>query len=531
MADKSCPSCGAEMKLRNGKNGQFWGCSGYPQCRKILNYNGNGLSAAAKVAANNPEPKKEFIPSAYQKAVFDFIANGSGNAVVEAVAGSGKTTTIVEALKLTTGDVLFCAFNKHIQQELAHRAPGHVTVSTIHSIGFRALCKALPYKPEVDSGKLMGIVREFLPGYDEQPLRGPLCDLVSFCKKTLTDPTDPQAVEGMAAHYGLELNGDGPRLIGLVPQVMGVCQERLSVIDFDDMLWLPLVLSVPVPRFDWVFVDEAQDLSPAQLEVVKKSVKAGGRVAVVADRRQSIYGFTGADTNAVPRLIEELGATVLPLSITYRCPKRVVELAKRIVPQIEHADWAEDGEVVDVSPFKLQAEVRDRDLVLCRVNAPLVSLCYSLIRQGRKAAIRGRDIGKGLLALVDRLGPSSVNDLMVRLREYEDHETVRLERAGKEARIQALQDKCDTLEALCDGIRDLSELRWRISSIFDDETKDGVILSSVHRAKGDEADRVFILKPELMPHPLARQAWQQEQEMNLMYVAYTRARKSLAFVR
>jgi hypothetical protein len=176
-------------------------------------------------------------------------------------------------------------------------------------------------------------------------------------------------------------------------------------------------------------------------------------------------------------------------------------------------------------------EAVDSDLVLCRVNAPLVTACYGFIRQGRKAVIRGRDIGKNLLALIDKLNPVSVSDLMVKVDEYRAKEIARLTRLEKEERIGLVQDKCDTLMALCDGVRDLTELRANIKSIFDDTRKDGVILSSIHRSKGDEAKTVFLLHPELLPHPLATKDWEVQQEHNLQYVAYTRAKSTLVMVR
>lgn len=529
-----CPECESVMRLRNGKYGKFYGCSAYPKCKSTLSLD-QAKEQVAEKKSNGKQPAKnaDWQPSTYQLDVFDFITNGKGNAVVEAVAGSGKTTTIVKALELTPKgqSVLFCAFNKHIQRELASRAPSHVKVSTIHSIGFNALKEALPHKPQVDDGKLWGIIKEVLPLYEDYPLHAPLAKLVGLCKRTLVNPNNPLDIEEVAEHHDIELNGDAERLIALVPVVMGMCRERLTVIDFDDMIWLPIELNITFRTFTWVFVDECQDLSPAQLEIVKRSVAKVGRVIAVGDRRQSIYGFVGADTNAVPRMIEELNATVLPLSITYRCPISVVNKAKTIVPQIEAASWAEEGEVDEASYDAMMRELEDGDLILCRVNAPLVKACYSLIRRGEKAIIRGRDIGQGLINFIDRLKPTDIYDLMTKVRDYKYEQTKKLEAAGKEAQIESLHDRCDTLVELCDGMANLTELRAHISNIFDDVTKDGIILSSIHRAKGDEAEVVWLLRPELLPHPLATKDWQQEQERNLEYVAYTRSKDTLIFVR
>jgi len=67
----------------------------------------------------------KFTPSPYQQGIYDFITKGTGNAVVSAVAGSGKTTTLINALNLIPSElnVLFLAFNKSIAKELAERVP------------------------------------------------------------------------------------------------------------------------------------------------------------------------------------------------------------------------------------------------------------------------------------------------------------------------------------------------------------------------------------------------------------------------
>lgn len=553
-----CPDCNSPMVPRNGKYGEFYGCSDFPNCRKCLSIHKakkqlekhQSKSKAFELGCphtpthvegdncvgcggNTSGQATTFKPSRFQQAVFDFISNCEGNAVVEAVAGSGKTTTIVQALKLTpeNASVLFCAFNKHIQRELASKAPSHVQVSTVHSIGFSALKENLKSKPEVDSNKLWGIIKEVLPHPMEHHLRSPLAKLVGMCKRTLTDPSDAIAVIDIAEHYGIVLNGDAERIVSLVPVVMQICRDRVATIDFDDMIWLPIVLGFKPRTFSWVFVDECQDLSPAQLALVKMSVAGhNGRIIAVGDRNQSIYGFTGADIQAVPRLIKELDATVLPLSITYRCPKSIVKLAQGIVPHIEAADNAIEGEIKDIPYSKMISDVKDRDLILCRVNAPLVKACYGFIRSGRKAVIRGRDIGKNLISFIDRLEANDVVQLLAHMNEYKHNEIVKLEASGKEHMIESLVDRCDTLEALCDGIGSIRELKSRITSIFNDITKDGIILSSIHRAKGDESTAVWLLRRELLPHPLATSGWQQKQERNLEYVAYTRTKESLFFV-
>ena len=531
-----CPKCDAEMRLRNGRYGEFYGCSTYPKC--------NGTRSAAEVkcmveaAKAGSKPKREFIPSTFQLVVFDAIENQSGNFAVIADAGSGKTETAVQGLKRTPrgAKVLFCAFNRSIVNELRERCPKGAYIATFHSLGLNALKEHLPVKPEVDQNKVWNICKELLPDNNDFALRVPLQKLVSLAKATLVDVTDKAAVESMAIRYEVELNGDSERLIDLLPAAMTLCKERLHIVDFDDMIWLPVILDLPIGQYDIIFIDEFQDLNLAQIRLAQKLVNGTGRIIAIGDPKQSIYGFRGADTQAMARFIQELDAKTLPLSISYRNPTSHLEFVRAQFPNVktEPADGAKEGIIRDVTYYQFQSEVRAGDLILCRVNAPLVKACYSFIRQGRKAVIRGRNIGEMLNNMVDRLMKDEhrqdIPSLLRAIANYKHEQAVKLEAAGKEAMIASLYDRCDTLEALCDGVRDLSELRHKISSIFDDVTREAIVLSSVHRAKGTQAERVYILNDELMPHPLAKADWQKEQEENIKYVAYTRSKDELVFV-
>ena len=522
-----CPQCGKPMikRERRSDGHPFWGCSGFPKCRQIVDISQTNQDTKSKES-------KPFMPSVYQQAIFDYIKNTEGkDAVIEAVAGSGKTTTIVKALEFTSGRVAFVAFNKKIADELKRRAPEHVHCSTLHSMGYAILRKVLPHKPEVDDEKKMSIARELLPADEDQFTRGVLVRVASLSQSTLTNPQDKKAVEDMIDHYDIDANESEPIVLALLPQMIELCARRTTVIDYDDMCWLPVFLNLPCEKFDWLMVDEAQDLDACQIELILRSISDGGRITAVGDRFQSVYGFRGADCNAIPNLITRLNnPAILPLSITYRCPISHVKLARQFVPHLEPSPTAIEGEVLDITLAEMFTKVQDGDMVLCRINQPLVSVCYSLIKQGKKAIIVGRDIGKGLTVLIDKMKASSILHLLERLRDYKWKEIAKLEASGKSMKAANLIDRVDTIEALCEGTEDITTLKARINSIFTDEVS-GIALSSVHRAKGLEADNVFIIEPQLMPFPRAKQEWEIQQEQNIQYVAYTRSKKVLAFVR
>ena len=314
--NSTCPHCGNPIRKDVDsivKKLGRWGhaiCpreSGQPQVSKVF----EAIIAKTEESDLSPEiatDKTTFTPSRYQQGVFDFITGGTGHAVVNAVAGSGKTTTIVQALKLTSAEskVAFVAFNKHIAEELKKRSPSHVKVCTLHSLGLSNLRQL--GRVRVDEYKVDNILDAILPVDRNAPseekgavyaTRNNLKKLVSLVKATLCDHRDPVAVQVTADRYGLELNGDSDTVIGLLPKVIDLCARDTATVDFDDLIWIPIYLNLTLEKFDWLFVDEAQDLNKSQIELVLRSVSATGRIVAVGDPSQSLYGFRGADTQAI----------------------------------------------------------------------------------------------------------------------------------------------------------------------------------------------------------------------------------------
>ena len=209
----------------------------------------------------------------------------------------------------------------------------------------------------------------------------------------------------------------------------------------------------------------------------------------------------------------------------------MVDLVTETFPDIplEYPDWAIDGEVQNIDEKTASNEYGESDMVLCRVNAPLVKPCFTLIREGKKATIRGRDIGKNLANLVKKMKADNIHDLMTRLRDYRLRETSKLMDADKFGQAMVLEDKVDTVIAISDGCREVIDITNKIQTTFSDKVE-GVIFSSIHKAKGLEAKNIYLLRPDLLPHPMARQPWEMQQEKNLQYVSYTRTLEKLSIV-
>lgn len=497
----------------------------------------------------------EFQPSKYQQDIFDFIKELAkinptefppGNpqhALVEAVAGSGKTRTIEMATNLIPRDmsVCFVAFNKAIADELKRRAPQHVRAMTLHSMGFQAVNHAMAAngkRSNVNTRKVGDTLKALfqtqfieLSQEDANNMLPIAVKLVSLLKATLMEATK-ENIEYLIERYGIENSSDVDILTKVCASTMIQCKHVFdrfdsSDIDFDDQIWLPVIHNLPMYQYDFVFVDETQDLNKAQLELCLKAVKPTGHIIAVGDRNQSIYGFRGADVEAIPRIIERLQAKVFPLSITYRCPKSHVALAKQLVPEIEAAEWAEEGQIVNLKMNKLQEVIKPRDLGICRYNAPLVKPCFQLIRAGIKATIRGRDIGEGLITLIRKLKAKTMREFFVKADKWMQREEERARAKGTNSEYS--KDKYDTLMVLAEDCDTVDCITRKIETIFSDFGSP-VVFSSIHKAKGLEADNVFIIRPSLMPSKYANKDWELIQERKLKYVAFTRAKKTLYMV-
>ena len=491
--------------------------------------------------------------SKYQTAVLDFVRKGNGHAFVSAVAGSGKTTTLKMIAEAITGkgSAAFLAFNAHIRDELATKLPQSVTVATIHQIGLRTCAAGLGKRCQVDNQDKLSktlidafIDRKFagqsLTDEDKKEIEGlrpNLKNLIRFAKVGLIDPTDRDAIQDLIDDKDLELD---------VSEAMGFLRSALSEyikrarntgeITFDDMIWLPNVLGFKPQQFQWVMVDESQDLNPAQRELTLKMIPANGRAIYVGDPRQAIYAFAGADAHSVQAIMDRTRATILPLSVCYRCPTSHIAMAQGIVPEIEAADGAPVGEVLTVAEDKITGYIGLGDLVMCRTTAPLIKLAYELIGQGKPARVKGRDIGAGLVALIDKIRRAMkikrFEDFGAAIFDYADLQIGKLgAREGNEDKILRVQDQTESLSAVmaCVNADSFEALKKGIEDIFTDSTP-GIILATIHRVKGLEAENTVILHPELIPHPMAKTPEAIEQEENLRYVAFTRAKSRMILV-
>ena len=495
--------------------------------------------------------------SEYQLGVFDALDNTQDNIAINAVAGSGKTTTIVEACKrihCKEHDTIFLAFNKLIVNELKTKLKGVAEVSTLHAFGFQVL-KKLFNMPEyrmyikVDSWKyqkyvmnnVFSLSRLVLPTTENSKVYGfcrNVAKIYSLARVNLVKHGETEKLRELCDNHNIITFFDEIEVCDIL-LADAYKMPKDMVIDYTDMIVLPLTYCEGIPSYKYVFIDECQDLNRAQRELMLHAARRG-RFIAVGDRNQAINGFAGADCNSFDKIATQKNTIELPLSVNYRCGTEMLKLAQEIVPNIQACDNAIEGKVDHIKKLKKNL-FKGNDMVLCRTSAPLVGMCMKLIESGVTAIVKGKDIGQDLLNLVENANTSSIESVLKYLANEKEKciATLKAERkcdeetAKHSVRYINLEDRCKCIENICThSIKDVCELKTFIEAIFSDENIDNaVMLSTVHKSKGLEADRVFILLPEKLPLIFPKQlSWQLKQEMNLKYVALTRAKKELIFV-
>jgi DNA helicase-2/ATP-dependent DNA helicase PcrA len=493
-----------------------------------------------------------YAHSTSQIAYFEEVKVGTGNIVVEAVAGAGKTSTLIDGLDFMSGKVFLGAYNSKMAAELKQRVAGRkgVYASTFHSAGFRQLMFSWKAeKLDVTDKKVQRIVDGMKTiRADLEPVAPYIAGIVSMAKQrgigaliAAGDANDNAVWQAMIDHFDLLENfPEGLRTDQIIPFARAVLKKSNadhSCVDFDDMVYLPLLLKLPMLKHEWVIVDEAQDTNPTRRALAAAMLGRGGRLVAVGDPHQAIFGFTGADNDSLELIAKQFMAKKLYLSVSYRCPKAVVEQAQKFVSHIESADKAPDGFYGEVAYKDLISTVKPGQAILSRYNKFLVKTCFALIREGIPAMIEGRKVGHGILALAQRWpGVKRLTALKDKLEGYRSKEVEKATLAENMVRVDAVHDLVDTMQFIIDHVvktnadAGMAELQTQVMSMFGDEVSsdDKVTLCSVHRSKGLEWHTVYVLGlNEIMPSPFVTSGWAYEQEVNLQYVAVTRAKNTL----
>lgn len=500
-----------------------------------------------------------FTPSPQQQAFYSWVQTGKGSLVLEAVAGAGKTSSLLAAMPLMKGSLAYIVFNKKNAAEAEQKAKkagvmrSDIRIQTAHGAGFSAL-RATMRGLQVDEKKIAKLAESRAHSKRELDAVPFVCRMVSFAKQVMfTQDNTLGDWQALCEKFGAEeaLPDDALSLTEALRFAQNTLQTDLrtwesnQVVDFDDMVYLAALGHGRVWQNDWVLIDEAQDTNLARRKLARRMLRPSGRLIAVGDRHQALYAFTGADSGALDLIQQEFNCQRLPLSVSFRCPQAVVRFAQQWVSHIQAAPAAPEGEVAQVTatveklvesgalrPVETEEGLR-HGAIVCRYNRPLAALAFALIRRQVRCRIEGRDIGKSLIALVSKWKSArTIEELRARLYAWLALEQDKAKKARNERKAQSAEDRVATIEVFMErceeqGKDSVACVKAEIEEMFADNVSGMLVLSSIHKSKGREWPHVLWLQAEGRP---PRLDWEVETEICCNYVAATRAQQRLTIL-
>lgn len=338
--------------------------------------------------------------------------------------------------------------------------------------------------------------------------------------------------------------------------------ESNHTIDFTDMLY---ITHEKLKTGEWkvpywglytnIYADECQDLSSLQFSLLKYIQRKGGRYVLVGDFRQSIYNFAGADAKSF-KTIEKLFSplTKFELPINYRCPSSHLEkVNKEFNIPIQPRPNAPKGIIKTIEKKDIKKYIKPGDMVISRKNKWFSDVVITLATSGIPIYIEDKEMVENLLKTIKDSKTTTLGGLKIKLEKIISDASKSLEKIAQtqtnsnEDETQKVQDfsltnsRIDNINFILDILKsyqkefpnasviNFSNYVSKILNII--PNKDCVRICSVHKAKGLEAENVFVLNEAKVCADFRNSIEQQEQEKNLSYISITRAKNTLYLVK
>lgn len=362
--------------------------------------------------------KSKRIWSPLQIDIFDAGCETDNNLVIQACAGSGKTTTLIQLIiylaRSGHTNMKLMAFSRAINEEAKKRLDNAgvrestCKVESFNSYGF-TLCRRKWKKVKFSAQKQDNYVKSILQdelleinralllsadtarqnkkavaAFDAFGVKKAVGKLVSAVRGKgvfLAEYVQEKYCEFVQAVQddilGDELDsGDLDQictelLADLTIKVVRACDEDLAEIDFADQVRLPVLYNLVTKRNSpkIVLSDESQDLARYNLLTLEQMTKHGTRLIAVGDRQQAIFAFRGADETSMDKLLHMSNAKELPLSITYRCPSLITGYINNRIAMSSLVPFKTGGTLIHVDIDKAFYEATTTDKYLAAVIA------------------------------------------------------------------------------------------------------------------------------------------------------------------
>lgn len=481
-----------------------------------------------------------------QAAIVHAAKTTNDNILMEALAGAAKTSTLEMIAKAITGKPMLCiAFNKRIAEEMQRRMPSLCKCMTLNAVGHRAWAQGLGRNVTLNSDKLYELLKEEvadLGAADREYLREVFSETLSALKIAKAFGYIPIKSYSNIQHLHTDrerffddletFTGDlfEPVQISLIERCLdrSIKQAFDGIIDFDDQIYMPTLFHGVFPQFPLTLCDEVQDFSILNQKMVAKMV-GNRRIIGVGDPYQSIYAFRGADKNAMQAMRDQFSMRTMQLSISFRCPKSIVELARRRAPHMQYPAWAKPGQIRELEQWEIK-DIPDGSFVICRNNAPLFYLALQFLKKGRGVNLVGSQLSKGLIRILKKLGPDNASRETVTIaadKWLRDNE----KRARTDSKKEIVREKHDCLMVFIRSGERLKEMVAFAETVF--ASKGNVSLMTGHKSKGLENENIFHLDSHLICPPWLRpedKPHVYEQELNLQYVIDTRSKDNYTYI-
>lgn len=243
---------------------------------------------------------KQIKYSKYQLDLFDEVKNTNNNIIVQAVSGSGKTSSLIKCVDYLpkTTSILFLAFNKSIVEELKHRLPNNVNVRTLHSIGLQLIKNNTGINKQINLNKFNEIYDEIVSStkkykqffnqeYNKRNFKYFIQKLSNLVKSNLIDFNSEEEIVELMNFY--DINSSKYSLSLIKGAVKKICQLSLDYekywIDFSDMTWMPIMLDFK-SSYNYILIDEVQDLDKSKMKLIKNLSNKNTRVLMFGDKNQ-----------------------------------------------------------------------------------------------------------------------------------------------------------------------------------------------------------------------------------------------------
>ena len=383
----------------------------------------------------------DFKPSTYQQDILDFFLNNpQSNMLVNALAGSGKSTTACMLSEHSKTSDLYIAFNASVVEEFKKKIKNPKTkVMTMHSLAYSIMLYNVEQESKDSGEKPKGFgsqrskrtvsLDNFKPHkiLDEEItkrygryiefakrvfLKDNYVNLYNLCRLTLTDMSSNKDVSRLINDHVLFLyygdEGYSAPDISEITSTLKILDtkskqqfETQGVIDFTDMLWITFNKlkydnwEVPYwALYTNIYCDEVQDFSNIQLNFLKFIKRTKGRYVFIGDFHQAIYNFAGANAqafNQIPKMFAPVETFDLP--ICYRCAKSHLSRVNReygipILP----CDDAPMGFVKTIDKNKISEYAKAGDMVISRKNKWIAEVVLDLARNGTPIFIEDKEM-------------------------------------------------------------------------------------------------------------------------------------------